>query len=136
MNQIQWLEKIADLELRDFVTEDASPIEKRSVIIEANTKIEPLRKIRLSEIPRNIPHSGRASGKVDSKSDKSQLDELCDNIQALKPAQKVVRLDSANAVIIELTAGQLAEIARSNSVFAIRPNRVHRVPRQSARVAE
>lgn len=58
---------------------------------------------------------------------KSPMDDLAQEIKRLKLAQDPVRLDSAEAFVLEVTPEQLQKLARSELVGRVRPNREHHV---------
>ncbi len=56
---------------------------------------------------------------------KSPMDDLEKEIRRLKLAQDPVRLDSAEAFVLEVTPEQLQKLARCELVGRVRPNREH-----------
>lgn len=119
------LSKIADAELREFAATETASGQTQSVIVEAVTTVSPREPARLSA-PRE-PRKSKPSEKSETAAaaNRQNLDELEQAVRDLKLRRKPVRLESAQALVADVTPQQLRALAELPMVQIIRPNRRH-----------
>jgi hypothetical protein len=129
--------KIVDPALRDFAASNQSN-ERRSIIVElgvppAQVAVRPT---RTPDGRQTIPEP-RTSGRLvpgslaDIEGYAAFMDKLEEGIIGLGLAEKPVRLDAAQAFVMNVTPAQLRAISRWPLVGPIRPNRTHYIPPRS-----
>jgi hypothetical protein len=126
--------KISDYELRNFA-EYGETSELRSVIVEVDV---PPRAIPRSEWQKTPWKKGSSPRSTDYpllneerviKNDEQLMNQLEEKLMSLNLLEKPVRLDIAQAFVINVTPEQLRVISRFPLAGLIRPNRVHHISR-------
>ena len=117
------LEKILDPALRAFA-ESGSTEEDRSVIIElAPGGVRPLRTRGLP--PKDVTAKPKRSASQPLTERAALMNELENKIAAVV-SRKRVRLNAAEAFVLNVRPRELRALVQSSLVGAVRPNRVHR----------
>ena len=121
------VEKIQGEDLRSFAESGPSD-ERQSVIVELGTtdQVRPPAKKELWTSPND--YRAAIEGIEGYSDDGSAMDELQQTLNGLSLPRDPVRLDSAQAFVLDVTPGELRQITASNLVGPIRPNRVLSAP--------
>ena len=119
-------EKILDPELLRFADADAAA-HPRSVIVELDAGPAHLTPRRLHAPPRRALDRAKAAPRTQSSRVRRDMTRLQKKLSDLG-VQRVVRLDSAQAFVVEVQPAALRAISEMPLVGTIRPNRTHRVP--------
>jgi hypothetical protein len=119
--------KIADPELRTFANADADG-DSRTVIVELSLPPVAFPQERTPR-PRG-PSTGRAAQlDVDSSvGGDAEMTKLERELKKMGLGRDLVRLNQAQAFVVNVSPGQLRALSESPLVGAIRPNRIHRMP--------
>jgi hypothetical protein len=123
------LAKIAGEALQDFARMDR-PAERQSVIVElAAPPREVPRSFELTKRP-GLPSAPSREDLLGSRAltpHGSLLDDLAGQIQSRIGPKKLVRIDSAEAMVLDVSPAELRTICEMPLVGSIRPNRKRRV---------
>jgi len=115
-------QKILDPELIKFAEQD----EKNTVSVIIETPVEQAQ-VELTETrPDGDTFAPFAALPVDEEAERQKMDQLENELKKLG-ADILVRLDTAQAFVVDLTPSQLRTVSLLGNVGYIRPNRTHRI---------
>ena len=118
--------KIQDDDLRSFAeSEDADQRESVIVELEQTPTVRPPANREQWQNPSDFRYAIEAVEGV-SDDESVRMDELQRQFQGLDLPDQPVRLDTAQAFVVDLTADELRQVSEWSNVGPIRPNRIHR----------